>query len=86
MNQREPYRVLIGGGGTGGHVFPAIAIADALKQKDASVNLLFVGAQGRLEMEKVPEAGYTIKGLPVAGFQRRITWKNITFFFTLSQR
>jgi UDP-N-acetylglucosamine--N-acetylmuramyl-(pentapeptide) pyrophosphoryl-undecaprenol N-acetylglucosamine transferase len=83
MQNREPYRILIGGGGTGGHVFPAIAIADALKKGDQDMQFLFVGALGKLEMEKVPEAGYSIEGLPVAGFQRRLTHKNITFFFKL---
>jgi UDP-N-acetylglucosamine--N-acetylmuramyl-(pentapeptide) pyrophosphoryl-undecaprenol N-acetylglucosamine transferase len=74
---------LIGGGGTGGHVFPAIAIADALKENNPDMEFLFVGALGKLEMEKVPEAGYSIVGLPVAGFQRRLTMKNITFFYKL---
>jgi len=83
MYKSRPYRILIGGGGTGGHVFPAIAIADALKEKDPETVFLFVGALGKLEMEKVPEAGYTIEGLPVAGFQRRLTVKNISFFFKL---
>ena len=83
MNSREPYHILIGGGGTGGHVFPAIAIADALKKGDQNMQFLFVGALGKLEMEKVPEAGYAIEGLPVAGFQRKLTLKNITFFFKL---
>jgi UDP-N-acetylglucosamine--N-acetylmuramyl-(pentapeptide) pyrophosphoryl-undecaprenol N-acetylglucosamine transferase len=83
MNSKKPYRVLIGGGGTGGHVFPAIAIADALKELDPGMEFLFVGAEGRLEMEKVPEAGYAIEGLPVAGFQRRLTVKNVTFFYRL---
>lgn len=83
MSRERPYKVLIGGGGTGGHVFPAIAIADALKLKDPGMEFLFVGASGRMEMEKVPEAGYSIVGLPVAGFQRRLTLKNITFFFKL---
>jgi len=83
MNSKNPYRVLIGGGGTGGHVFPAIAIADALKQMDPGMEFLFVGALGRLEMEKVPEAGYAIEGLPVAGFQRRLTVKNVAFFYKL---
>jgi len=64
-------------------VFPAIAIADALKQEDAELEFLFVGALGRLEMEKVPEAGYSIEGLPVAGFQRRLTLKNLSFFYKL---
>jgi UDP-N-acetylglucosamine--N-acetylmuramyl-(pentapeptide) pyrophosphoryl-undecaprenol N-acetylglucosamine transferase len=83
MNSEKPYRILIGGGGTGGHVFPAIAIADALKKKDPGIEFLFVGALGRLEMDKVPEAGYAIEGLPVAGFQRRVTLKNVTFFIKL---
>jgi UDP-N-acetylglucosamine--N-acetylmuramyl-(pentapeptide) pyrophosphoryl-undecaprenol N-acetylglucosamine transferase len=83
MDRRQPYRILIGGGGTGGHVFPAIAIADALKERAPETEFLFVGALGRMEMEKVPEAGYLIEGLPVAGFQRRITLKNITFFYKL---
>jgi len=83
MDKLPAYRILIGGGGTGGHVFPAIAIADALKEKFPAMEFLFVGALGKLEMEKVPEAGYSIEGLPVAGFQRRLTWKNITFFYKL---
>ena len=83
MDKNTTYRILIGGGGTGGHVFPAIAIADALKEKEPSARFLFVGAKGRLEMEKVPEAGYPIEGLPVAGFQRRVTLKNVTFFYKL---
>jgi UDP-N-acetylglucosamine--N-acetylmuramyl-(pentapeptide) pyrophosphoryl-undecaprenol N-acetylglucosamine transferase len=76
-------KIIISGGGTGGHIFPAIAIANALKAIDPSCEILFVGAQGRMEMEKVPAAGYPIIGLPVAGFQRRLTWKNITFIFKL---
>jgi len=83
MRKKPSYRILIGGGGTGGHVFPAIAIADALKAMDPGMEFLFVGAMGKLEMEKVPEAGYPIEGLPVAGFQRRLTWRNITFFYKL---
>jgi UDP-N-acetylglucosamine--N-acetylmuramyl-(pentapeptide) pyrophosphoryl-undecaprenol N-acetylglucosamine transferase len=83
MDKGRKYRILIGGGGTGGHVFPAIAIADALKEMDPSIEFLFVGALGRLEMEKVPEAGYPIEGLPVAGFQRSLTLKNVTFFYKL---
>ncbi|MDG5800948.1 undecaprenyldiphospho-muramoylpentapeptide beta-N-acetylglucosaminyltransferase [Marinilabiliaceae bacterium ANBcel2] len=77
------FKVIISGGGTGGHVFPAIAIADELKSRDIECEILFVGAEGRMEMEKVPAAGYSIEALPVAGFQRRITIKNITFFFKL---
>ncbi len=77
-------KVIISGGGTGGHIFPAVAIANALRQRINSVDILFVGAEGKMEMEKVPAAGYNIVGLPVAGFQRRLTVKNITFFFKLA--
>lgn len=80
----EQPHIIISGGGTGGHIFPAIAIADALKREMPDCKILFVGAKGRMEMEKVPAAGYEIIGLPVAGFQRRITLKNITFFFKLA--
>lgn len=76
-------RIIIGGGGTGGHVFPAISIATALRSLDKNVEILFVGARDRLEMEKVPEAGFEIRGLPVAGFQRRLTLKNLSFFVKL---
>ena len=62
-------KVIISGGGTGGHIFPAVSIANALKAKDSSIEILFVGAEGKMEMEKVPAAGYEIVGLPVAGFQ-----------------
>jgi UDP-N-acetylglucosamine--N-acetylmuramyl-(pentapeptide) pyrophosphoryl-undecaprenol N-acetylglucosamine transferase len=72
-------KIIISGGGTGGHVFPAIAIADALKQKDKFIEILFVGAKGKLEMEKVPKAGYAIEGLWISGFQRKLTFKNLTF-------
>ena len=64
-------KVIISGGGTGGHIFPAISIANALKNKYADVEILFVGAKGKMEMQKVPQAGYEIVGLPVAGFQRK---------------
>jgi UDP-N-acetylglucosamine--N-acetylmuramyl-(pentapeptide) pyrophosphoryl-undecaprenol N-acetylglucosamine transferase len=74
-------RVIISGGGTGGHVFPAIAIANALKKVVPGINILFVGANGRMEMEKVPAAGFPIVGLTISGFQRRLTWKNLTFPF-----
>jgi len=72
-------KIIIGGGGTGGHVFPAISIADALTKLLPEAEILFVGAQGRLEMEKVPEEGYKIIGLPVAGLQRKFTVKNLCF-------
>ncbi len=72
-------KILISGGGTGGHVFPAIAIADAIKRRREDADILFVGAQGRLEMEKVPLAGYPIRGLWISGLQRRFTVKNLLF-------
>ncbi len=81
---KEKLKILISGGGTGGHVFPAIAIADALKKRDPDAEILFAGANGRMEMERVPAAGYKIVGLPVSGFQRKLTLKNITFFFKLA--
>lgn len=76
-------KVIISGGGTGGHIFPAIAIANALKNKAADIDILFVGAVGRMEMEKVPKAGYRIIGLKIAGFQRKLTLKNLSFPFKL---
>jgi UDP-N-acetylglucosamine--N-acetylmuramyl-(pentapeptide) pyrophosphoryl-undecaprenol N-acetylglucosamine transferase len=75
-------KILISGGGTGGHIFPALAIANALKQK-CDADILFVGALGRMEMKKIPEAGYQIEGLWISGFQRRITLKNILFPFKI---
>jgi len=72
-------RIIISGGGSGGHVFPAIAIANALKRKRPDVELLFVGANGKIEMEKVPKAGYKIEGLDVVGFHRKRMWRNIGF-------
>jgi UDP-N-acetylglucosamine--N-acetylmuramyl-(pentapeptide) pyrophosphoryl-undecaprenol N-acetylglucosamine transferase len=71
-------RFIIAGGGTGGHIFPAIAIANALKSIDPTIEILFVGAIGKMEMEKVPQAGYVIKGLPIAGFNRSSLLKNIS--------
>ena len=67
---KETHRIIISGGGTGGHIYPAIAIADAIKKLEPDAEILFVGATGRMEMEKVPSAGYSIKGLPIAGLQR----------------
>ena len=75
--------MIIAGGGTGGHIFPAIAIANALKKIDSSVEILFVGAKGKMEMEKVPQAGYEIKGLDIAGFNRSSLIKNIGLPFKL---
>ncbi|MBR4263847.1 MAG: undecaprenyldiphospho-muramoylpentapeptide beta-N-acetylglucosaminyltransferase [Paludibacteraceae bacterium] len=71
-------RYLISGGGTGGHIFPAVSIANALKELDSEAEILFVGALGRMEMERVPQAGYQIVGLPVRGFNRAQPWKNIS--------
>jgi UDP-N-acetylglucosamine--N-acetylmuramyl-(pentapeptide) pyrophosphoryl-undecaprenol N-acetylglucosamine transferase len=82
-NQKQNLRIIISGGGTGGHIFPAISIANALKQKDSNTEILFVGAEGKMEMEKVPAAGYKIIGLPVRGFQRKLTFQNISFFYKL---
>ena len=76
-------RFIISGGGTGGHVFPAIAIAQAIQKKEPDADILFIGAKGRLEMEKVPAAGFSIEGLTIAGLIRRVTWKNLTFPFKL---
>jgi UDP-N-acetylglucosamine--N-acetylmuramyl-(pentapeptide) pyrophosphoryl-undecaprenol N-acetylglucosamine transferase len=75
-------RFVISGGGTGGHIFPAIAIANALKRK-TKAEILFVGARGRMEMEKVPMAGYKIKGLPIAGIQRKLDVRNILLPFKI---
>lgn len=76
MNRQRPRRIIISGGGTGGHIFPAISIANALKAADAATEILFVGATGRMEMELVPAAGYPIRGLPVSGIRRRRIWEN----------
>jgi UDP-N-acetylglucosamine--N-acetylmuramyl-(pentapeptide) pyrophosphoryl-undecaprenol N-acetylglucosamine transferase len=76
-------RIIIAGGGTGGHIFPAIAIANALKKIDTGIEILFVGAKGKMEMEKVPQAGYSIKGLDIAGFNRSSLIKNISLPFKL---
>lgn len=77
-------RVIISGGGTGGHVFPAIAIADALKAAAPDTDILFVGANGKIEMEKVPKAGYQIVGLNITGFQRKFSVRNLAFPFKLA--
>lgn len=69
-------RVIISGGGTGGHIFPAISIANAIKALHPEAEILFVGAEGRMEMQRVPAAGYEIKGLPICGFDRKHLWKN----------
>ena len=76
-------KVIISGGGTGGHIFPAIAIANCIKEKYPQVDILFVGAEGKMEMEKVPQAGYKIEGLPIRGLQRKLTLENLSFPFKL---
>lgn len=70
-------RVIVSGGGTGGHIFPAISIANAIRQLRPEAKILFVGAEGRMEMQRVPDAGYEIIGLPVAGFDRKRLWRNV---------
>ena len=76
-------KIIIAGGGTGGHVFPAIAIANAIKEEEPTADILFVGAKGKIEMEKVPKAGYPIEGLWISGFHRKLTWRNLVFPFKL---
>lgn len=76
-------RIIISGGGTGGHIFPAISIADELKRRDANTEILFVGALGRMEMERIPAEGYKIIGLPVTGLQRKFTLKNFQVIINL---
>ena len=83
MKQPEKYKILMSGGGTGGHIFPAIAIANDLKAKLKDADVLFVGARGRMEMEKVPQAGFPIEGLWISGIQRKLTLKNLMFPFKL---
>ena len=76
-------KVIISGGGTGGHIFPAIAIANQIKETYPEADILFVGAEGKMEMEKVPKAGYKIVGLPIRGLQRKLTLENLSFPFKL---
>ena len=76
-------RIIISGGGTGGHIFPAISIANAIKAKHPDAQILFVGALGRMEMQRVPAAGYEIKGLPICGFDRKHLLKNIVVLFKI---
>lgn len=83
MNLQKHKKVIISGGGTGGHIFPAISIANALRKIDPGTEILFVGAEGRMEMEKIPAAGYKIIGLPVAGLYRSLTLKNISVLIKL---
>ena len=75
-------KIILSGGGTGGHIYPAVAVAEALKRRfGGDVELLFVGAEGKMEMEKVPALGYRIVGLPIAGLQRRLDWRNLAVPF-----
>ena len=84
MNKdKKPLRVLVSGGGTGGHIFPAVSIANAVRRRHPDAEILFVGALGRMEMERVPAAGYEIVGLPVAGFDRRRLWRNFSVIVKL---
>ncbi len=83
MSRPKNKKIIISGGGTGGHIFPAISIANALRRIDPELEILFVGAEGKMEMEKVPAAGYKITGLPVAGFRRSLTPENFTVLFRL---
>ena len=80
---KENLRIIISGGGTGGHIFPAVSIANAIKELRPETEILFVGAEGRMEMHRVPAAGYPIKGLPVAGFDRKNLFKNIPVLIKL---
>lgn len=84
----DKLRIIISGGGTGGHIFPAVSIANAIKAKHPDADILFVGAQGRMEMQRVPAAGYPIKGLPICGFDRKNLLRNIKVLFKIwkSQR
>ena len=81
--KRHNIKAIISGGGTGGHIFPAIAIANALKKRKPDTDILFVGAKGKMEMEKVPAAGYPIEGLWISGLQRKLTVKNLSFPFKI---
>ena len=85
---KKEYRIIISGGGTGGHIFPALSIADAIRSKHPEAKILFVGANNRMEMQRVPDAGYDIVGLPIAGFDRKNLLKNIKVLWLIlkSQR
>ncbi|MCB0636359.1 MAG: glycosyltransferase, partial [Lewinella sp.] len=81
MAEHSNIRVILSGGGTGGHIFPAIAIADQLREMMPGVEILFVGASDRMEMERVPQAGYPIEGLWISGLQRKLSGRNLLFPF-----
>ena len=80
---KDNLRIIISGGGTGGHIFPAVSIANAIKEQHPDTEILFVGAEGRMEMQRVPAAGYKIIGLPVAGFDRKNLLKNFSVLIKL---
>ena len=80
---REELRIIVSGGGTGGHIFPAVSIANAIKSQHPEAEILFVGAEGRMEMQRVPAAGYPIKALPICGFDRKHLLKNIAVLFKI---
>jgi UDP-N-acetylglucosamine--N-acetylmuramyl-(pentapeptide) pyrophosphoryl-undecaprenol N-acetylglucosamine transferase len=75
----KPNRLIVSGGGTGGHIYPALAIATIYKQELPESDVLFVGAKGKMEMEKVPKAGFKIKGIWISGFHRSLSFQNILF-------
>src|SRR5687767_2966897 len=79
MSNSQPYRMIVSGGGTGGHIFPAVAIANEFRHRYPNSEILFVGAQGKMEMTRVPEAGYKIIGWWISGLQRRLTLSNLLF-------
>lgn len=79
MSSTKPYRFIISGGGTGGHIYPALAVANEIRSRYADARIIFVGAKGKMEMTKVPEAGFKIVGLWISGLQRRITLDNVLF-------
>lgn len=83
MSNSKPYRFLVSGGGTGGHIYPALAIANEIKKQLPNTEILFVGAKGKMEMEKVPKAGFEIVGLPITGIQRSFSVQNLLFPFRL---
>ncbi|MDX1471593.1 MAG: glycosyltransferase, partial [Flavobacteriaceae bacterium] len=83
MSKGSKYKFIISGGGTGGHIFPALAIANEIKSRYKSAEMLFVGAKGRMEMEKIPAAGYKIEGLWISGIDRKLSLRNLSFPFKL---
>jgi UDP-N-acetylglucosamine--N-acetylmuramyl-(pentapeptide) pyrophosphoryl-undecaprenol N-acetylglucosamine transferase len=85
MDNGNAPRIIISGGGTGGHIFPAVSIANAIKELRPEAEILFVGAEGRMEMQRVPDAGYRIIGLPIAGFDRKHLWKNFAVLVKIAR-